>query len=96
MLPPSTVFTLTTLSWTQTVGSSRCVHLVTHGEHSCTTTRSGSFALNWPGFVCTGAVCVHCTRSLFFVCIWDNPHQKMGGRSSHARVAVRGKGNTIC
>eukprot|EP00983_Pelagomonas_calceolata_P082462 1155934-Pelagomonas_calceolata.AAC.1 len=33
---------------------------------------------------------------LFFVCIWDNPHQKMGGRSSHARVAVRGKGNTIC
>eukprot|EP00983_Pelagomonas_calceolata_P037999 1136630-Pelagomonas_calceolata.AAC.9 len=31
-----------------------------------------------------------------FVCLWDNPHQKFGGRCPHVRVAVGGRESTVC
>eukprot|EP00983_Pelagomonas_calceolata_P073505 1152165-Pelagomonas_calceolata.AAC.4 len=33
--------------------------------------------------------------ALFFLCIWDNLHQKFGGRSSHAHVVVRKRKSTV-
>eukprot|EP00983_Pelagomonas_calceolata_P018299 573183-Pelagomonas_calceolata.AAC.2 len=31
-----------------------------------------------------------------FMCPWDNPHQKFGGRCPHVHVAVREKQSTVC
>eukprot|EP00967_Tisochrysis_lutea_P124330 scaffold207778_cov17-Tisochrysis_lutea.AAC.1 len=32
----------------------------------------------------------------FFACLWDNPHQRFGGRCPHMRVVVRGRESTVC
>eukprot|EP00983_Pelagomonas_calceolata_P054529 1143724-Pelagomonas_calceolata.AAC.2 len=34
-------------------------------------------------------------HGLSFVCLWDNPHQKLWGRCPHLRVAVRGRESTV-